>query len=258
MTRVAVIVPWRDKGDSHRRLSRQRVEEFLDQPMPFRVRSVGFVSDGREGNEPFNRQAAYNAGIALEPNADVYVFWEADMIVPFGQIEQAVQMADDEPGLVVPFSWWSELSEADAIHCWAGHDPWEYEPARTMGPRRSIGAVNVVSAETMRLVGQWPENASGHGFDDNICARMFEVATGNPTRFTEGTAWALWHPPAYSPWGARHRDPSADPANYSAADVSATEENRRLLHVYEAATTREQILALTSGVIPDKLMEFYR
>jgi len=52
------------------------------------------------GRRTVHRSQAYNRG-ARFVDADVVVFAEADMLVPYSQIRQAVAMAAAAPGLVV-------------------------------------------------------------------------------------------------------------------------------------------------------------
>lgn len=238
MTDVAVVVPWRDKGNPRRRANLRRVLRELEAaPWPVHV-----VEDGRPATAPFGRQHAYNRGMRLHP-ADVWIFCEADMLTPLDQLHRAAEWATDAPGLVVPFSVRHELGAEDSIDVVAGSLPSDYEPARSMP--RSFGAVNIVSAETMTAVGRWDENLNGHGYDDTAMREAFRVATGNETRYVDGPAWHLWHPQGYSPW--EKSGPHADPANYAPDDVAATETNRRRFLAYRAATTPDEVRDLTSG-----------
>lgn len=235
---VAVIIPWRDKGSPRRRANLRRVlAHMADWDCP-----VHTVSDGREEHEPFGRQRAYNLGIAEHP-ADVWVFYEADMLVDHEQIDTAVEWAAEKPGLVIPFDVRHELGPGPSIDVAAGAPPTTYEPEHSYP--RSYGAVNVVSAETMQAVGQWDEKLNGHGYDDTAMATAFAIATQAEPRYVPGPAWHLWHRQGFSPW--EMVGPHADPANYPPEDVAATQRNAARLEKYWAATTPEQIRALTSG-----------
>lgn len=236
---VSIIIPWRDNGDANRQANLARVLDHLTQTeLP-----IVLASDRREDGQPFNRSAAYNYGISLAPS-NVYIFHEADMLINLYHLGKAIGEAETGLGLVVPFTEYRYMSEEDSRQIIAGSEPTEFEPEWVMGNGRSIGAVNVVSAESMRWVGQWDEQLSGHGFDDNAMHRAFEVACG-PTRYVDGPGVHLWHPMAYAPW-ERGTD-AARPENFTAEDVEATWENKKRLRLYQRATTPEQIRELTGA-----------
>lgn len=236
---VSVVIAWRDSGNANRQANLAAVLDHLTQTgLP-----IVLADDGKtEG--PFNRSAAYNHGMRLAP-AEVFVFHEADMLVPFPQLEAAVELAREGLGLVVPFDQYRYLSEDESRLVLSGQiHPWEAEPEWTMDNGTSIGAVNVVSAESMRWVGQWDETLEGHGYDDNVMHRAFEVACG-PTRFVHGPGHHLWHPMAFAPW--ERNTEAAQAKNFTPAEVDATMRNRIRLREYQAATTPEQIRELTGA-----------
>jgi len=96
---VAIVIPFRDRGNDPLRPANLRcvIEHWDGCDVP-----VWLSDDGRVGDAQFNRSQAYNRG-AWFVDADVVVFAEADMLVPYSQIRQAVAMAAAAPGLVVPF-----------------------------------------------------------------------------------------------------------------------------------------------------------
>src|SRR5512139_2601403 len=103
---VAIVIPWRDKGDAARADNFDIVYSYL---RDLALGPVIVAGDGRSGMAPFNRSAAYNHG-ASSLDADVYVFIEADLLVPADQLFAAVRQASELPGLVVPFSEYRYLS----------------------------------------------------------------------------------------------------------------------------------------------------
>jgi len=232
-----VIVPFRDKGDPWRAKNLGTVLEHLDQ--------CGFdphiVDDGRTGQAPFNRSAAYNRGIQAHP-ADVWVCHEADMLIDPEQLTTAVELAAAQPGLVVPFNTRNELSRTDTERVHRGADHRAFTPEYVMGDGRSVGAVNVVSAATMRLVGRWDEAFEGWGFDDRAMARAFKVVTGRDTRAVPGIGWHLWHVPGWSV-ESRFRGGAHIPPH----EHEATVRNERRYRRYRRASTPDQIRALTTG-----------
>jgi hypothetical protein len=186
------------------------------------------------GDAQFNRSQAYNRG-AWFVDADVVVFAEADMLVPYSQIRQAVAMAAAAPGLVVPFIQYRYLTPEDSGLVRA-HDiePGDCIPESTMDNGESIGAINVVSRETLDAIGLWDEVFEGAWYDDVAMKIAFEVCAG-PTRWVDGPAWHLWHKPGL---GGSH---------LTAEDKAATARNKERLELYRQATTTERIHELTAG-----------
>lgn len=195
------------------------------------------VDDGLKGDAQFNRHRAYNRAVERFPETTTFVFTEADMLIHPSQIIAAVAMALREPGLVVPFTQHRYLSDTmtemtrDAYH---DMDPksviawWQRSvddpssmfsvPAEyTMDNGRSIGAVNVVSRETLDITGGFTEATSGNWYDDNIIEEGFAFLTGNKTRFVDGPAVHLYHLPGHT---GEH---------LTEADRQATQTNKLLL-----------------------------
>lgn len=230
MTRFAVAVPWRDRGRDWRRPANlKRSLEYWD--------SVGIqahvFNDGRSGDAQFNRSACYNRAVR-ELDADILIFSEADLIVPIAQIGEAVELAR-EPGLVIPFSWFMAVDEADSERVRAHQlDPADAQAEPMCGHRQSIGAVNVVSRESLELVGGYDESFCGAWYDDTAMNVAFQVCCG-PTRFADGDGYHLYHLPGTS--GEHLTD----------TDRAATDANRLRYERYLQATTPEEIRRLTNG-----------
>lgn len=239
MTSAAIIIPWRDKGDPWRKANLEVVVAHLQSIC---APQIAIVSDGRLGDEPFNRSAAYNLGIRGLRGIEVFVFHEADMLVSRAQLDAAVDMAARSPGLVVPFDTYHYLS-AEATGCiHQGANPADARPEYVMANGRSIGAVNAVSVETLIAVGQWDERFSGWGFDDRAMDIAFALATGERTRFVPGSGTHLWHTPGWSA-NSRFRG-GADVPRHEAEATVANEARYRL---YRRATTPQRIRELTAG-----------
>jgi hypothetical protein len=228
---VAIVIPFRDRGNDPLRPANLRcvIEHWDGCDMP-----VWLSDDGRVGDAQFNRSQAYNRG-AWFVDADVVVFAEADMLVPYSQIRQAVAMAAAAPGLVVPFIQYRYLTPEDSCLVRA-HDikPGECIPESTMDNGESIGAINVVSRETLDAIGRWDEVFEGAWYDDVAMKIAFEVCAGL-TRWVDGPAWHLWHKPGL---GGSH---------LTAEDEAATARNKERLELYRQATTPERIRELTAG-----------
>ena len=202
---VSVIVPFRDKGSPERRAN----FEYVHARLVADGWSVTVASDGQDG--PFNRSAAYNAGRAQAP-ADVYVWFEADMLIPRAQLERGIELAAESPGLVVPFTEYRYYTYGDSVAIIDGAPPEAIRPDFVMGKGRSIGAVGITSEATMQTVGRWDEKFAGWGHDDNAMFRAFQVCAGQP-RWVDGPGHHLWHPPGMQ--DPRPEEQDASNANFS-------------------------------------------
>lgn len=214
----------------------EHVVEYLE---ALDLGQVVISSDGASGKAPFNRSRAYNRG--AEVLADIYVWHEADMLVPRHQLVEGIRLAAQEPGLVVPFDTYCYLGEDDSMKVLEGAAPGFFKPERVMTDGRSIGAVGITSAATLQSVGQWDEMFSGWGYDDNAMAYAFQKAA-NPTRWVVGDAHHLWHTPG---WQAGGR--FAGGAEISDEEKAATERNRIRLGLYRQARSPLEIRRLTRG-----------
>lgn len=194
------------------------------------------VSDEGSGDDQFNRHRAYNIAIRENPDVDVFIFTEADMLIHPDQINRAVSMARSSKGLVVPFTEYRYLSDSvtafirdtfhdmptpDLAEWWALpvndiNSVFDMRPESVMKDGKSIGAVNVVSGETLDATGGYTEATSGNWYDDNIIEEGFAFLT-NKTRWVKGPAIHLYHLPG---WTGDH---------LSEADKAATAHNKKVL-----------------------------
>lgn len=233
----AFVIPWRDRGrDALRPANLATVRAYLDS---LDLGPVFVVSDGRTGDASFCRHHAYNTGgdMAFNAGAETVTFYESDMIVHRDQLVDGIRLAAEEPGLVVPFTQYRYLSPEDSEKVRAGADPFTFKPEYTMDNGSSIGAINILSRESIEAVGQWDTVPDGNGYDDNMMHRAFEVCCG-PTRYVEGPAAHLFHHPG---WYGLPR------AELTDEDRAATARNKARYQKYLRARTPEQIRALTMG-----------
>ncbi|AYB70716.1 glycosyltransferase [Mycobacterium phage JoieB] len=240
MLNVVVIIPFRDRGRDP--LRQMNLDRTLNQ---WACHGFHWVvsDDGRSGNDQFNRSAAYNRAVSeyLEEygRQDVFIFAEADMIITdVNQVEEAIRMAGEAPGLVVPFDEYRYYGDYESILIRKGEDPSSLRPMWEMKAGRSIGAINVVSAETLNLIGQWDERFEGNWYDDDAMKIAFDVCAG-PTRWVEGPAHHLYHLPG-------HRG-----GHLSREDKAATRRNQTRLGLYREAARQpgaaDRIRDLTMG-----------
>ncbi|MGP3708501.1 glycosyltransferase family 2 protein [Gordonia paraffinivorans] len=228
-----VIIPHRDRGQDWRRPA--NLYSAVQWWAAHGIEPI-VVSDGRTGTAQFNRSAAYNRGIRAA-DTNILVFSEADLLVPIDQIHEGVRLAAEKPGLVVPFSRFMAMTEADTnlvrgrrLH------PANAEAHQVRGDRQSIGAVNIVTRESVAMIGRFDEQFEGHGYDDDATELAFRICCG-PTRFVDGPGWHQHHLP-----GAFYATPES-----TAEDRAATERNRRRYNRYLRARTPDDIRALTTG-----------
>ena len=241
---VVICVPFRDRGIDP--LRKQNLRRVLDMWLEGSqsLKSAGHMvtitvrDDGRRGDAQFNRSAAYNNGIKDYPDANAFVFAEADMMISMQQILAALMLARQAPGLVIPFDEYRYLTPDDSKKvCLHVVDPVQCEPEWAMPNQRSIGALNVVSKDTMRLIGQWDEKFEGNWYDDDAMKLAFDVCCG-PTRWVKGPAHHLHHLPGHKG------------AHLSAKDKAATAKNRERLVLYRRAAlqhNKARIRRLTGG-----------
>lgn len=222
-----VIVPFRDRGDPLRKANLQRVlEHWAGHP-------VTVVDDGRTGDSPFCRSKAYNRA-ARQTSAQVLVFTESDMLIDHHQISEGIQRAASAPGLVVPFTTYRYLSPTDSERVRRHEvEPEECVPESTMDNGTSIGAINIVSRETLELVGGYDERFEGSWYDDRAMCKAFEVCT-QPTRYVDGPAHHLYHLPGFK----------GD--HLTVEDLGATRRNKARWKLYQQARTPQQIRRLTT------------
>lgn len=226
-----VIIPFRDRGTDP--LRKANLDRVLQHWRDHHFTEATVVGDGRSGRELFNRSAAYNLGIrAVPPDADGYIFAESDMLVPPDQVDQAVNLASESLGMVVPFSTYcyqgDENSAAIREHL---RKPQECVPRWRKENCTSIGAINVVSRATMEAVGQWDEKFEGNWYDDNAMDVAFSTICA-PTRFVPGEGHHLHHLPG-------HRG-----KHLSDKEKAATAANQRRLTAYERAASTNNVAEL--------------
>lgn len=232
--KVRVIIPFRDRGIDPRRAANLEIVQAWWYTHGF---DPQVVSDGLFGPAQFNRHRAYNRAVERFPETDVFIFTEADMLIHPKQIIKAVDAAMDKPGLVVPFTQYRYLSDQrtailrDMFHDrstgdiagWWSMDVespgsvFSAKPESTMDNGKSIGAVNVVSATTLKITGGFTEATRGNWYDDNIIEEGFAFLTGNKTRWVDGPAVHMYHLPGHK----------GD--HLTAKDREATERNKNIL-----------------------------
>lgn len=227
---AAVIIPFRDRGRDQ--LRAQNLQRVLEHWQPYATPLV--VDDGDTGDAQFNRSRAYNRGAAMV-DADVLIFTESDMLIDFDQINQAIKQAQQSPGLVVPFTERHEFGPNESIAIRNHTQRPEHLHAEVIKPKpRRTGAINVLTRETLHLVGGYDESFTGSWWDDRSMHIAFDICAG-PTRWINGPSYHLFHLPGYQ----------GD--HLTAADRAATTANRARWQRYQTARTADDIRQLTGG-----------
>lgn len=239
MINTAIIIPWRDRGDFHRSANLRVVVDVL---RAYGLGEVIVSSDALDPEQPFNRSRAYNRGWAEAPDStEVFIWHEADMVIPRNQLVAAIAEAIEEPGLVIPFDTYHYLgaSVVDSARLDPRPEHLATLKADFMLPDgRSIGPVGVSSRASVEAIGQWDEQFHGWGYDDSAMALAFSVANGRkPLRYVEGPGWHLFHGPGWT------TGDNPKPA----VEMAATAANAERLNLYRDALDRREIRILTKG-----------
>lgn len=225
---ITICIPFRDRGRDP--LRRANLDTVLKHWAGY---DVLVVDDGRIGDAQFNRSAAYNRA-ASQTDSEVLVFSESDMLLDHDRLNEAIDAALERPGLVVPFTERHELNAPDSQKVRDGAHPRSFRADVVMPKPRRTGAINVLTRETLTLVGRYDEAFEGSWWDDRSMHIAFDMCAG-PTRWIDGPSWHLYHLPGYSG------------THLTREDKQATARNKARWRLYTQATTPDQIRALTEG-----------
>lgn len=198
--RVVVIFPFRP-GCEHREAAKETVSQWWETAVPEWEQVT--VDDG---GEVFSRGGSLNEGVRLA-RPDVIIAADADLLIGRAQILEAVEAANASPGLVQPFAslhWYDER----ATHALLS-EPWKAFYQRSPRPLYRwevndatplVGGLNVLSFETWKAVGGWPDKFRGWGHEDLAFAAACRTLVA-PHRKISGTVHHLFHPrPIHTPY----------------------------------------------------------
>lgn len=182
---MLLIVPWRDMGCEHRRDALAHVQGY------YYGHDIHLCDTG---GDVFSRSDALNAAVqSLRP--DVVVALDADLLIPDCQLNAAVRLAVEAPGMVVPFTEGRYLSEAATGAVYDGANPWLQQPRWLFSVSEVtplLGGCNVLSFDTFDRAGGWPDGFAGWGHEDvAFAAACAKVA---PLRRVAGPMVHLHHP----------------------------------------------------------------
>lgn len=182
MTDVAVLVPWRP-SDPIREDRWKFVRRWWA--------DAGYlVIPADDGGAPFSRGCSANLA-AQHVDADVLIIADADTITPLPQVEEAVRLAHQQPGMVVAHDRWCYLTVWATKQYMDGDDRWRRHIEFTLD--NTVSSCVVLSRETWDTVGGFDPRFRAWGNEDTA----FSLATAalcGPIRWVHGDTMHLWHP----------------------------------------------------------------
>lgn len=192
---VEVLVPWRDEGDTHRRLAAARVDTWIRTQHPRWRRT--HVDDG---GELFSRGGSLDAGIRAS-TADVVVMWDADILVDAYAVRSAAVVAmHSDSGLVLPYAYVAHLTLEGTARVLRGAAPSSTRLEHIERRTQSVGGCTVVRRGVYLDAGGFLPCWRGWGMEDTQLDVAVETLLGAPTRWLGGRAWHLYHPPHPTAW----------------------------------------------------------
>ena len=187
---VHVVIPYVDRGVPERQQALKFVVGRLAELLP--DADVGLFKA-----DPFSRAAAINNGVREAPHDAIIVQSDPDSLVPAPQLHEAIDLAGQEDGLVLPFSRHLYLNAERSA--WAVG--WGIDSAfAELGPpdcefsgEGGVGNVTVFSRATWEAAGGLDERFGTWGGEDAAFSYACHWLIG-PFRRLAGPMYHLWHP----------------------------------------------------------------
>lgn len=183
---MLIAMPWRDIGCEWRRQAHDYAVDYWSR--------FGVVVEADAGGELFSRADSLNQAVRASTES-VVVAVDADMLIPEAQIAEAVRLAEDSHGMVVPFDEARYLGAIETRKVYGGVPPWLADPQWRFRPQSStpcLGGCNVLSMATLDAVGGWPTGFAGWGCEDLAFADACSKVA--PVRRVSGPMVHLHHP----------------------------------------------------------------
>ena len=184
----SIVCAWRDYGDEYRRASHAWTRSYWRHHFP----DAELVE---AAPEPFTRAAGLNAAIRIAKH-DVILHADPDTVVPVEQAREAVRLAAEADGLVVPYDRYLYLNAhaTKILHS----RPLDAMPAFGDGDCEfsgtgGAGPVTAFSRRTWELARGYDERFAVWGGDDAAFAYACDAYVG-PMRRLAGPAVHSWHP----------------------------------------------------------------
>jgi hypothetical protein len=134
----------------------------------------GFIDDWSPGK---GRNEGVSTAKELDPDLSAVCFIDADTITPHEQIEQALDWAEADPGLVYGYTIYQRLDDQGRV-------------TRELTFNGSMGCA-AISLKCFDKVGGFDESFIGWGYEDLDFAQR--CACYWPLRRVDGIATHLWH-----------------------------------------------------------------
>lgn len=174
---MKVVVPLRTSDCEYRQLAWELCrQQWID-------RGIEPIETD-DGGEVFSRGGSINQAVESLDDDDVVVVVDADLVVDMDAIDQAVEFAEAEPGLVQPYDRIHYLDQA-----WRRVE-WDFGASSTTP---LFGAANVFSKWTWERAGGFLSAFRGWGCEDIAFVHQNNVMVA-PWRRSSGTLTHLWHP----------------------------------------------------------------
>lgn len=185
---LGIVIPYRPTHPD-RRMAAERVIAHLQAafPEPFEL----VLAD--DGFDPFSRGASITT-FAWPLDVDVYLVCDADLVVPAEQLREAVRLAEQGPGLVVPFSRYLYLTPQQTRRiCDSPRRALPARPRAQWNMTGSVGGAGTFDRRTLEVTGGYPAVFRGWGMED-VAFELLADELAGPTRRVDGDALHLYHP----------------------------------------------------------------
>jgi predicted glycosyltransferase involved in capsule biosynthesis len=182
---VEIVVPWRDSGNTLRLLNQTRVVDHLSSAAAV-LPDHRFTVTVSDCDGAWSPGRARNAA-AYRSTADILVFNDADSIVSYRALEEAVRLADKAPGLVLGYDVYTRLDAEQRV-------------IREIANSGSMGCAAIQRKCFLELQG-FDELFEGWGYEDLEFVKR--AAARWPIRRVQAPLYHLYH-------GDRRDDDSPD------------------------------------------------
>lgn len=190
--RLSVIIPYRFNADRERHV--QWVTDRYSLLLPDAEIIYGLE---KTKNRYFCRSEAINNG-AREAEGEVYLIADGDAIFFPKLVWEAVEIASDNGGMVMPYWDYHELDQQSTeqiLSSSSALDPTRYARAQAVYQNSNASLV-VISALAFWRVRGFDERFIGWGPEDQAFGTAVETICGPPRRVKGHPMMHLWHPVA--------------------------------------------------------------
>ncbi len=194
MTRVVILVPWRTDNGHRERLwgvCKARWAPLFPEWQ---------IYEGRSPGGPWDRAAAVNDAAQQAGDWDIALVCDADVLLPFSQVDAAVRVAESTGKVTWAHRGWGELTRDATEHLLrqpvAALSP-EFTPEPDEVKKQtpiSWSCCMAVPRKVFDALGGLDERFAGWGGEDTAFAAAIQGLHGYER--IEGVVWNLWHDPS--------------------------------------------------------------